>query len=100
MSAYHSMHLTGGSQRVFGQVSGLQAGSVKAALSHPAHQWVTQAVGRLLSALLLVIWCCLPMSQPECILACAIASIMIMLCQQQRPACAAVGSYEHKPMHC
>jgi len=43
----HSVHPTGGSLRVFKQFAWLEAGSVKAALSRPAHQRVTQAVGRL-----------------------------------------------------
>ena len=45
--AQHSVHPTGGSLRVFRQFAWLEAGSVKAALSHPAHQRVTPAVGRL-----------------------------------------------------
>ena len=38
---------TGGSLRVFKQFSWLEAGSVKIALSRPAHQRVTPTVGRL-----------------------------------------------------
>ncbi len=37
----------GGSRRVFRQFSWLEVDSVKAALSRPAHQRVTQAVSRL-----------------------------------------------------
>ena len=40
------MHPTGGTLRVFKQVSWLEIGSIKVALSRPAHQRVTQAVGR------------------------------------------------------
>jgi len=40
------VHPTGGSRRVFGQFAWLEVGSVKMALSRPAHQRVTQAVGR------------------------------------------------------
>ena len=50
-SAYHSVHPTGGSLRVFVQVAWLEAGSVKAALSRPAHQRVTQTVRPLRSLL-------------------------------------------------
>jgi len=39
------VHPTGGSLRVFKQVSWLEAGSGKAALSRPAHQRVTHTVG-------------------------------------------------------
>src|SRR5512137_2219964 len=45
--AQHSVHPTGGSLRVFKQFAWLEAGSVKAARSRPAHQRVTQTVGRL-----------------------------------------------------
>ncbi len=45
--AQHSVHPTGGSLRVFKQVSGLEAGSGKVALSRPAHPRVTLTVGRL-----------------------------------------------------
>jgi hypothetical protein len=41
------VHPTGGSLRVFKQFSWLKAGSVKVALSRPAHQRVTLTVGRL-----------------------------------------------------
>jgi hypothetical protein len=41
------VHPTGGSRRVFRQFLWLGVGSAKMALSHPAHQRVTQAVGRL-----------------------------------------------------
>ena len=41
------MHPTGGSLRVFRQLAWLEVGSVKAAFSRPAHQWVKQTVGRL-----------------------------------------------------
>ena len=41
------MHPTGGSLRVFRQFAWLGVGSGKKALSRPAHQRVTQAVGRL-----------------------------------------------------
>ena len=40
----HSVHPTGGSLRVFKQFAWLEAGSVKAALSRPAHQRVTHTV--------------------------------------------------------
>src|SRR5512141_3108873 len=43
-TAQHSVHPTGGSLRVFGQFAWLGVGSVKAALSHPTHPRVTQAV--------------------------------------------------------
>jgi hypothetical protein len=36
--AQHSVHLTGGSLRVFKHFVWLQVGSGKAALSHPTHQ--------------------------------------------------------------
>ena len=42
------MHPTGGSLRVFRHFAWLEAGSVKVALSRPAHQRVTQAVGQTL----------------------------------------------------
>jgi hypothetical protein len=47
-AAEHSVHPTGGTLRVrvFRQFAWLEAGSVKAALSRPTHQRVTQAVGR------------------------------------------------------
>ena len=44
----HSVHPTGGSLRVFRHFAWLEVGSVKAALSRPAHTRVTQAVGVLL----------------------------------------------------
>jgi len=50
-AAQHSVHPTGGTLRVFGQFAWLEVGSVKAALSRPAHPRVTQAVGRLVSGL-------------------------------------------------
>jgi len=40
------VHPTGGSLRVFSQFAWLEVGSVKVVLSRPAHQRVTQAVGR------------------------------------------------------
>jgi len=40
------VHPTGGSLRVFRQFAWLEVGSVKVALSRPAHQRVTPAVGR------------------------------------------------------
>ena len=43
-AAQHSVHPTGGSLRVFGQFAWLEVGSVKVALSLPAHQRVTPAV--------------------------------------------------------
>jgi len=46
-AAQHSMHPTGGSLRVFWQLSWLEIGSGKIALSRPTHQRVTPAVGRL-----------------------------------------------------
>jgi len=39
------VHPTGGSRRVFKQFAWLEAGSGKVALSRPAHQRVTPAVG-------------------------------------------------------
>jgi len=45
--AQHSVHPTGGSLRVFRQFSWLEVGSVKVALSRPAHQRVTRTVGRI-----------------------------------------------------
>ena len=51
--AQHSVHPTGGSLRVFWHFAWLRVGSVKAALSHPAHQPVTQAVGQVLALNLL-----------------------------------------------
>src|SRR6266511_2741433 len=47
---------TAGSLRVFKQFLWLEAGSVKAALSRPAHQRVTQAVGWLFKNFDLVRW--------------------------------------------
>ena len=47
-AAYHSVNPTGGSRRVFRQFPWLKAGSVKIALSRPAHQRVTQTVRRLI----------------------------------------------------
>jgi len=44
--AQHSVHPTGGSLRVFRQFVWLEVDSIKTALSRPAHQPVTQAVGR------------------------------------------------------
>ncbi len=41
------MHPTGGTLRVFKQLSWLEAGSVKAAASRPAHQRVTHPVGQV-----------------------------------------------------
>jgi hypothetical protein len=46
-AAQHSVHPTGGSLRVFGQFAWLEVGSVKAALSRPAHPRVTLTVGCL-----------------------------------------------------
>jgi hypothetical protein len=43
-AAQHSAHLTCGSLRVFRQFAWLEVGSVKVALSRPAHQRVTPAV--------------------------------------------------------
>jgi len=43
-SAQHSVHPTGGSLRVFKHFAWLEVGSVKVALSRPAHQRVTRAV--------------------------------------------------------
>jgi hypothetical protein len=45
--AQQSVHPTGGSLRVFRQFVWLEVVSVKVALSRPAHQRVTQAVGLL-----------------------------------------------------
>lgn len=45
-AAQHSVHPTGGSLRVFKQLVWLEVGSVKMALSRPAHQRVTQTVGQ------------------------------------------------------
>ncbi len=50
-TAQHSVHPTGGSLRVFRQFAWLKLGSVKAALSRPAHQRVTPAVGTPLQVL-------------------------------------------------
>jgi len=47
------VHPTGGSLRVFGQFAWLEVGSGKMALSRPAHQPVTQAVGQVLALNLL-----------------------------------------------
>jgi hypothetical protein len=49
ISAQHSVHPTGGSLHVFRQFSWLEVGSGKLALSRPAHQRVTQAVGQFLA---------------------------------------------------
>jgi len=43
------VHLTGGTRRVFREFSWLKAGFVKMALSRPAHQRVTRALGWLVS---------------------------------------------------
>ena len=43
-TAEHSVHPTGGSLRVFKQVTWLEVDSVKMALSRPTHQRVTRAV--------------------------------------------------------
>jgi|SRR6266496_2588607 len=45
--AQHSVHPTGGSLRVFKQFAWLETGSAKVELPRPAHQRVTQTVGRL-----------------------------------------------------
>ncbi len=50
-AAQHSVHPTGGSRRVFKQFLWPEAGSVKAALSRPAHQRVTLTVGQLNTSL-------------------------------------------------
>lgn len=42
--AQHNVHPTGGTLRVFKHFAWLEVGSVKVALSRPAHQRVTQAV--------------------------------------------------------
>jgi len=47
--AQHSVHPTGGSLRVFRQFAWLEVGSVKMAVSRPAHQRVTRAVGQFLA---------------------------------------------------
>ena len=47
-AAQHSVHPTGGSLRVFRHFAWLEVGSGKVAFYHPAHQRVTQTVGRLL----------------------------------------------------
>ena len=44
VAAQHSVHPTGGSLRVFRQFAWLGVGSVKMALSRPAHQRVTPTV--------------------------------------------------------
>jgi hypothetical protein len=44
-AAQHSVYPTGGSLRVFRQFVWLGVDSVKAAVSRPAHQRVTQTVG-------------------------------------------------------
>jgi Rad3-related DNA helicase len=46
-TAQHSVHPTSGILRVFKHFAQLQVNSAKMALSRPAHQRVTQAVGRL-----------------------------------------------------
>jgi len=46
VAAQHSVHLTGGSLRVFEHFSRLSVDSDKIASSHPAHQQVTHPVGR------------------------------------------------------
>ena len=46
IAVQHSVHPTGGSLRVFRQFEWLEAGSDKVALSRPAHQRVTPAVGQ------------------------------------------------------
>ena len=43
-AAQHSVHSTGGSRRVIRQFAWLEVGSVKVALSRPAHQRVTHTV--------------------------------------------------------
>jgi hypothetical protein len=48
-SAQQGVHPTGGSLRVFREFAWLEVGSVKVALSRPAHQRVTRAVRRLSS---------------------------------------------------
>ena len=48
-SSQHSVHPTGGSLRVFRHFAWLGVGSGKVTFSRPAHQRVTQAVGRGLS---------------------------------------------------
>ncbi len=45
VSAQHSVHPTGGSRRVFKPFVWLEVGSVKMALSRPAHPRVTHTVG-------------------------------------------------------
>ena len=45
-AAEHSVHPTGGTLRVFKQFAWIEVGSDKMALSRPAHQRVTRAVGR------------------------------------------------------
>jgi hypothetical protein len=45
-AAQHSVHLTGGSRRVFKQFAWLEVDSDKMAFSCPAHQQVTQTVGQ------------------------------------------------------
>ena len=44
--AQHSVHPTGGSLRVFKHFAWLEVGSVKKALSCPAHQRITLTVGQ------------------------------------------------------
>ncbi len=56
MAAQHSVHPTGGSRRVFRQFAWLEVGSVKAALSRPAHLRVTQAVGPLAKGIIVMWW--------------------------------------------
>jgi hypothetical protein len=46
-AAQQGVHPTGGTLRVFRQFTWLEVDSAKMALSHPAHQRVTLAVGRL-----------------------------------------------------
>jgi len=45
-SAQHSVHLTGGTLRVFRHLARLEIDSDKIALSRPAHQQVTPTVGQ------------------------------------------------------
>ena len=47
IAAQHSVHPTGGSLRVFRQLSWLEVGSAKMAFSRPTHQRVTPAVSPL-----------------------------------------------------
>ncbi|HSA98452.1 MAG TPA: hypothetical protein VLF17_05180 [Candidatus Nitrosotenuis sp.] len=62
-AAQHSVHSTGGTRRVFRQFVWLRVGSVKAALSRPAHPRVTLTVGWHYHYVLL--WICIVFNRLE-----------------------------------